>query len=180
MRIISGLYKNRKIDQVNLSTTRETQDRIRLAIFNMLFDIREKRCLDLFSGSGAMGLEAISNGAKFNIFNDIEKKAVETIKNNIQKLTILKDKYLIFNKDYKELIEFLKVKNEKLDIIFIDPPYDFINYDQIINQLIPILNNNFKIVIELDKKNTITSSYFKIAKEKVYGYKKVLILEKGD
>lgn len=180
MRIISGIYKNRKIEQVNLPTTRETQDRIRLAIFNMLFDIRKKRCLDLFSGSGAMGLEAISNGAGFVIFNDIERKAFQTIEKNISKLGILKDKYLLFNLDYNQLINNLKVKGEKLDIIFIDPPYNFSNYDFIVESLLPILNQDFKIVIELEKKNNINSKFFNITKTKVYGYKKVLILEKGE
>lgn len=181
MRIISGLYKNKKISQVNLQTTRETQDRIRLAIFNMLFDLREKRCLDLFSGSGAMGIEAISNGASFCVFNDIEKQAYETILGNLEKLKIDKNYFNVYNLNYTLLLEKLIKNNQIFDIIFIDPPYEFKYYDLLIEKLFNILNNNGKIVIEL-KKNTILKDNLKYIplKEKTYGYKKVIILEKGE
>lgn len=181
MRIISGLYKSRKISQVNLITTRETQDRIRLSIFNMLFDLRNKKCLDLFSGSGAMGIEAISNGASFCVFNDIERKAYETILSNLNSLKITKNLFKIYNLNYLSLLEKLIKTNECFDIIFIDPPYNFKDYDSLIQNLYNILEKDGKIIIELNK-NTILKDnlkYIKI-KEKTYGYKKIIILEKGE
>ena len=78
MRIISGKFRSRVIKMVDIDTTRETTDKVRGAIFNLIsFYQMEGRFLDLFSGSGAMGLEALSRGCEYACFNDLGKKALE-------------------------------------------------------------------------------------------------------
>ena len=90
MRINAGKYRNHNIEMTNLETTRETSDKVRQAIFNLIGQFFDGEVvLDLFAGSGAMGLEAISRGACEAYFNDINKQAIETVKRNALKLKVL-------------------------------------------------------------------------------------------
>ena len=173
MRIIAGTLRHRIIDMVNIESTRETQDKVRGAIFNMIgqfFDY--DYCLDLFSGSGSMAIEAYSRGVKNIVLNDINKKAYETSLNNVKKLNITN--YEIYNLDYKE---FLNKDNHKYDLIFLDPPYKMNNIEEMITLCNPLLNKNGMIVFEMGidsvyPKNVLNLSIYK---EKTYGIKRVVV-----
>ena len=118
MRIISGKYKGKKLEGFNIEGTRPTLDRVKESLFGMIQTyIQNSQVLDLFAGSGALGLEAISNGAKICYLIDNNKEAIKTIKQNSQNFD---EDLKIINIDYKK---FLKETNEKFDIIFLDPPY---------------------------------------------------------
>ena len=175
MRITSGIYRHRPIKMTNLDTTRETQDKVRLSIFNMLGQYFDGGiALDLFSGSGAMGIEALSRGMQLVYFNDINIKAINIIKENLNSLGI-KDVYKVFNYDYKE---FYKNNKIKFDYIFLDPPYKLNNIDEILDLSFEYLNDDGLIIFEMAKESVYSDKYL-VLKEKYYGIKKVIIFKKG-
>ncbi len=121
MRIITGTARGTKLITLEGEATRPTSERTKESVFSMLqFDIEGRRVLDLFGGSGQMGLESLSRGAASATIVDSSPEAVKIIKTNAQK-TKLFDKCVVLTKDYKA---YLKGTKEKFDIIFLDPPYD--------------------------------------------------------
>ena len=179
MKVISGTLKGRKIDGYNLDGTRPTMDRVKESLFAMIQNyIGESICLDLFAGSGNLGIEAISEGATFVYFNDNNKKAAEVIKKNIKNFNII-EKSKVLNMNYKKVLN--ELNGQKIDIIFLDPPYKT-NY---IEESIKIINSNNLlsntgiIVCESSDLNKIIyTDDFQILKEKKYGDKWVVILGK--
>lgn len=179
MKVISGTLKGRKIDGYNLDGTRPTMDRVKESLFAMIQNyIGESICLDLFAGSGNLGIEAISEGATFVYFNDNNKKAVEVIKQNVKKFNIL-EKAEILNMSHKKALN--ELTGKKIDIIFLDPPYKT-NYIEESIKLIDsnnLLSDNGIIVCESSDLNKIIyTDNFQVLKEKKYGDKWVVILEK--
>lgn len=172
MRVIAGKYRHRIIKECNLEGTRETQDRIREAIFNSLGPGINGKVLDLFCGSGALAIEAYSRGASYLYLNDINKEALKVAKSNLDSLGI-KD-YKLFNLDYLVCLKELK---ETFDYVFLDPPYKYTDVKSIIEALYfnNIVNNNSLVVFEMaSTTNYLESSYYELFKEKHYGKKKVL------
>lgn len=179
MRIISGKFKGRVIDGFNLEGTRPTMDRVKESLFAMIQEkIAGSICLDLFSGSGNLGLEAISEGGAKVYFADSSKKAISTIKKNIEKFDVGNNSEILFM-DYKRALE--TVKDKKIDIIFLDPPYNT-NYIEEAIKLIEkyeLLNEKGIIICESDNLDKIIySDKFREVKLKKYGDKYIVILEK--
>lgn len=169
LKIHSGIYKGQMIKRVHVNTTKETASMVREAVFNSLFKI-EGNVLDLFAGSGSYGITALSLGASEAYFVDSNFKAYKTIKENLNKLKITAK---VYNKDYQE---FLKHNEIKFDYVFLDPPYDFKNYEELLSSLLKHLNKNAKVILEVDKKTNINNNEkYYIIKEKNYGSKKVII-----
>jgi len=172
MRITAGNLRHRIIKMTNLDTTRETQDKVRMAIFNMLGQYFDGGiALDLFAGSGAMGLEAISRGMDKIIFNDINSSACKIIKENIDSLKITN--YELYNLDY---VNFFKNNKTKFDYIFLDPPYKLNDIDSILELSFNSLKEGGLIIFEMAKESTYDSKW-KVIKEKSYGIKKVIIFK---
>ena len=155
MRIISGTARGTKLYTLEGKTTRPTLDRVKESLFNIIQnEVINSNFLDIFSGSGAIGLEAASRGAKKVILCDKSKEAINIINKNIE-TTHLKETIELYNLDYETL---LKEKiNEKMDIIYIDPPYnsDFAvkSVEYIINK--KIADENTNIIIETDNEENI-------------------------
>ena len=175
MRVIAGKARSLKLKTVHDMSTRPTTDRIKETLFNILNPyIPGARFLDLFAGSGNLGIEALSNRAKSATFVDINKKCTQTIKNNIKNLKI-EEKVDIYNDDFRK---FLKTTNQKYDIIFLDPPYHI----NILNEAIKlieekeILNEQGLLICEYDKENPISS--LELLTEKKYGDKYIKIYKK--
>lgn len=170
MRIISGKYKGKKLNGFNIEGTRPTMDRVKESLFGMIQTyIPDSIVLDLFAGSGALGLEAVSNGAKecYLIDNNIE--AIKTIKENSQNF---EEQLNIIHIDYKK---FLKTTNKKFDIIFLDPPYKEKQLDtslRIIEER-GLLNENGIVICEYEIGEPHTT--LELIKEKSYGPKKIKI-----
>ena len=123
MRVISGKSRGKKLVSLEGDNTRPTLDRVKEALFNIIqFDIKDAVVLDLFAGTGALGVEALSRGAKEVIFCDKVPNAIKVIKQNVTNTNNL-DKATIINKDCKDVLEDLSKQNKKLDIVFLDPPY---------------------------------------------------------
>ena len=141
MKIIAGIYKGFKLQSVPGIEIRPTPARIREAIFDIISaEIVGAEFLDLFAGTGAVGIEAISRGAKNVTFVEIENKAITLIKRNLQK--IYKDNlFTIIKSDYLRAIRFLNIKQKKFDIAFLDPPYN--------------KNYFFKTLLEIDRSTII-------------------------
>jgi len=176
MKIISGIYKGRVLEGFNINGTRPTMDRVKESLFAMIQDnIDNSIVLDLFSGSGNLAIEALSNGAKEAYLVDNNNMAIKTINNNINKLNI--DNAKVLKGDFKNI---LKNINTMFDLIFLDPPYNT-NYVEESIKLIEeynLLNNNGLIICESSSLDKIAySNKFKVYKEKKYGDKYVVILK---
>ncbi len=177
MRINAGKYKNHNIEITGLETTRETSDKVRQAIFNLIGQFFDGEVvLDLFTGSGAMALEAISRGAYAAYLNDINKDALNIAKKNALKLKC-SEKCNFFNLDFKD---FLNQSKTKFDLIFLDPPYKMNNVDEILSLISNnnLLNDKGIISFEIEKSTNPESKYFTILKDRSYGIKRVVIYKK--
>lgn len=120
MRVISGTARGTKLYSLDGVTTRPTLDRVKESLFNILqHKVQEANVLDLFAGSGALGIEAVSRGAKRAVFCDKSPEAIEVIEKNIHK-TKMQNKSVIIKKDYRKALEELKTNKEIYDLIFLD------------------------------------------------------------
>lgn len=118
MRIISGKYRGMVLSEFKGKDIRPTSDRVKESLFNILYsNISGSKILDLFCGSGNLGIESISRGAFFVHFNDISKASTAVLKKNLSRIT--DNNYCITNLDFSVCLS----QAEKFDIIFIDPPY---------------------------------------------------------
>ncbi len=177
MRIISGIYKGRKIDRVGKKTTRETADMVREAVFQMIDISSTDVVLDLFGGSGAYALEALSRGASFAHISDYDKDAVKTIYKNAESLGCL-SKVDIIQRDDKKMLK--HIANLKFNQIFIDPPYAYASYDWLLETLSDITTESGMVIVETEKKTSLKDNYkdLELIKEKTYGIKKISIYVK--
>lgn len=178
MKVISGKLKGRIITGFNIDGTRPTMDRIKESIFSTIQDyIEDSIVLDLFSGSGSYGIEAISNNCKLVYFNDYNKECIKCLKKNLNNFNIL-NQGIISNLNYLDCLNNLKNKNIKFDLVFLDPPYKLHIINNILKFLVDnnMLNNNSIVVSEFSNDLLIDNykNLFKI-KDKSYGYKKVFI-----
>lgn len=158
MRIISGTAKGTKLHTLEGENTRPTLDRVKESLFNIIQnEIEDSIVLDLFSGSGAIGLEFASRGAKEVYLNDASKEAYEIINQNIEK-THLASKINAYNLDFLNMIQ--KVKGIKFDIIYLDPPYKSDFVIQAINEFLKfeMILKNTLIIIETDEEEKITNN----------------------
>ena len=170
MRIISGKYKGKKLDGFDIEGTRPTMDRVKESLFGIIQNnLKDSICLDLFAGSGSLGIEALSNGASICYFVDKNKQILNILKNNLKGI----ENSFLIEKDYLMALEELKTK--KFDIIFLDPPYK----DNLITPSIQkimefdMLNKDGIIVCEYE--NEDIKCDLKLLKTKKYGSKKVNI-----
>ena len=178
MRIVGGKYRHRLIIYPDdMEHTRPTKDRIRDAIFSALGDISNANALDLYAGSGAMGLEALSRGAKKCSFVDVSQIAIKTIKDNINNLKINENEYQIIKDKDINALERFKNTNEKFDLVFLDPPYEQGQYQQIVDIMVNnnLLNDYAIIVIEANKDVNLENIEYQKKKEYHYGDIKVFI-----
>ena len=176
MRIVGGKYRHRLISFPNdAEHTRPTKDRVREAIFSALGDINGYRVLDLYAGSGAMGLEALSRGASHATFVDVSPLAIKTIKDNVTSLKIPDSGYeIIRNKDILA-IESFKQKGIQFDLVILDPPYEEGKYEAIVEQL---LTNNLlseRAIIVMEANRAITLEKIDYQKNKEYHYGDILV-----
>ena len=183
MRIISGIARGNKLYTLEGNNTRPTLDRVRESLFNIIqSDIYDSTFLDLFSGSGAVGLEAASRGAKKVILCDKSKEAIKVINKNIEK-THLKEKVDLYNLDYEILLN-TKVK-EIMNVIYIDPPYDSNFAIKSVKIIIDnkIVDENSIIILETDDEEKILEELqkleVKIIDKRKYGRAILIFLKIG-
>ena len=131
IKITSGKYKGRYLKLPDTKNTRPTMEKVRQAVFSALKDkCINAVCLDLFAGSGAMGLEALSRGAKRVYFNDKDPSVFKTLKENVSSIEEDEDAFKLYKCDFRLFLK--KDFGETFDIVFLDPPYRFdVNKDVI-------------------------------------------------
>lgn len=153
MRIISGTARGTKLNSIEEITTRPTLDRVKESLFNIVQNsIEEATVLDLFSGSGSIGIEFLSRGCKKAYMCDISYKAINMIYQNLEK-TKLQKNAIVINKDYKKCLIDLSNQKVAFDIIYIDPPYKddiAVNSVEMILSLKLLRDEGF-IIVETDE-----------------------------
>lgn len=178
MKVISGFLKGRNISGYDIEGTRPTQDRVKESLMASIQNyIKNATVLDLFAGSGQLGIETISNGAKVCYFIDNNQEVIKVLKDNIKKLNI-NNYSKIFLSDWKKMLNEFAKTNQKFDLIFVDPPYDYDVYEKVIKKVneLNLLNDNGLLVLEYSN-NKFQDKYDKLEliKEKKYGYKFIRI-----
>lgn len=123
MRVISGTARGLKLKAPEGMNTRPTTDRIKESLFNIIAaDLYDICFLDLFGGSGAIGIEALSRGARKAYFADSSRQSISVIKDNIKRAR-LEDRAVVLGCDYMQALDRIKASGDTFDIIFLDPPY---------------------------------------------------------
>ena len=180
MRVIAGEFRSRILKEVESDKTRETKDRVKESVFNSLVPyLVDANVLDLFAGSGALGIEALSRGSKHATFVDLSLDAYNVIKHNIDNLE-LKKQSLIFNRNYNT---HLYKTEEKYDVILLDPPYDLVVLDDCIKMIQEsrLLTKNGIIVCLYSKNSSLKEDSNGIIeyKQKKIGVTKVSFMKWG-
>ncbi|MFN3531070.1 MAG: 16S rRNA (guanine(966)-N(2))-methyltransferase RsmD [Candidatus Brocadia sp.] len=141
MRVIAGNARGIYLSSVKGSATRPIPDRIKGSLFNILADIvPEGRVLDMYAGTGAIGIEALSRGAKFCIFVENDWSAIQVIKRNLE-ATRLQDKALVLKDDVFEIVPYLEKNNIEVDLVFASPPYPLIEQSSYRNKLLILFSS---------------------------------------
>ena len=171
-RVIAGKYRSRPLEIAFDETTRATKDRVKEAMFSALIkEIKNSVVLDLFAGTGALGIEAISRGAKKAIFCENSPKTLQILAKNLQ---MVEEDYEVFKGDYKEKL--LKIEPNSIDIVLVDPPYNF-NIEAVLENIYAakVLKDTYTIVLETDKEFTASLNNVKIRQYK-YGLTHLTII----
>lgn len=179
MRIITGTARGVRLETLEGENTRPTAERVKEALFSMIqFDIESRRVLDLFAGSGQLGLETLSRGAIKAVFVDSDKKSADIIKRNAQKAKLY-DKCTVLNVDYKQYLKNAGGR-ETFDIIFIDPPYGSDMLENALELIIAadILHDNGMIICESDNSSPFTADGMELFRHARYGKTYITILIK--
>ena len=184
IRIISGSYRGRKIKIPTKNNVRPTSDQVRESIFNMLSSIvrwEELTVLDLYAGSGSLGLEALSRGAKKAIFVDISKNNLDIIRQNIELISPEKTRFLLFQNKALNWISKSMIAELKYTV-FLDPPFSGNEYDPILEKLsvLPTIKKESIIVVEShQKRKIIYPKNLQLLKNRRYGSVKLDVLRKN-
>lgn len=172
MRVISGIYKSRLLKGFNLEGTRPTMDNVKESMFGMIQNyINNSICLDLFSGSGSLGIEALSNGASKVYFVDNNKNIFKVLKENISNLNI--ENAELFNLEFEAAIKHFNKFNILFDLVLLDPPYNknLINLSLIKLNEFEVLKDGAIVVCEYEGKKIIEYPNYRLLKHKNYGNK---------
>lgn len=171
MRIITGSARGMKLATLEGEDVRPTTEKVKEAIFSSInFDIEGRRILDLFAGSGQLGLEALSRGAVKAVFTDQNPEAIEIIKSNVKK-TGFEKQSVICRTDYEQ---FLIHSKEEFDIAFIDPPYAA-GYTENALMLVEKLMSNYGIIVCEHSSDTVLPEVVgRFSVHKRYKYGKVV------
>lgn len=178
MKILAGIYKNLSLKTPKSNKTRPTLAKVRASVFNMLqTEIEGARFLDVFAGSGSMGLEALSRGASSATFIEKDRIAARCIKEN---LSHLKCSATVLQQEAKTALTRLAKEGAQFEIIYLDPPYE-LDILPILHLLPPLLVDNGLALVEQSAKTTLSFEDLELEKEKTFGdttlflYRKSLI-----
>lgn len=184
MRVISGTAKGRSLKAVPGTSTRPTTDKVKEAIFSMIgpyFD--GGQVLDLFAGTGGLGIEALSRGMDKAVFIDIEKKSIDTIQHNVE-VARLKDQVEIYRTDATRALKVLAKRAEKFQLVFLDPPYKMKGIAELMTTMEDqaIVEADATVVVEHDAKDVLleTIGGFKQLRRADYGDTAVTIFKREE
>lgn len=173
MRVISGSRKGLPLKAVPGMNTRPTTDKVKESIFNMIGPYFDGGiAVDLFAGSGNLGIESLSRGIDKCIFIEKDPKAIQTIKDNLTKCR-LEDSGEIFKADATRAVKAIEKRELKIDLLFVDPPYDKLVFYDLVQSLVEkgCMSKTAIIVCEHEKNVALEKSYgdFELVKKEIYG-----------
>ena len=174
MRIIAGQYKGRKLESPVGNDVRPTSDKVREAIFSSLqSEVPDAICIDLFAGSGALGIEALSRGAKRVYFGDVSKDSMALVKQNCRTVGCSNDA-IFFLGDWRRVLA--RVAEEaagKVGLVFVDPPYKAGIYGDVLEEIarLGLVAEDGLLVLEHDKRDALPEEKagFRLLRERTYG-----------
>ena len=170
MRVVAGTFKGRRLAAPRGTRTRPTADRVREALFSMLGDVGDARVLDLYAGSGALGIEALSRGAASAVFVERDAQALAAIERNLAAVGV---EATVVRQD---VLRFLARADGAFDLVFCDPPYDSASRlaGQLADRLPALCAEDARIVTESDKRNPLVLP-FPLLVERAYGDTRIAI-----
>lgn len=172
MRVITGTAKGRRLETLSGEEVRPTTDRIKEAVFSIVqFQIQGRSFLDLFAGSGQMGIEAISRGAESATFVDSKKQSVSVIKKNLE-TTNFSEQAKVFNMDS---FHFLSMKDQEFDVAFLDPPYKTGVLEKALEMVPAVMKKTGIILCENPVDEQLLESYGDFLLDRQYRYGKIKI-----
>ena len=172
MRVITGSARGRRLETLEGEDVRPTTDRVKEAVFSIIqFETEGRTFLDLFAGSGQMGIEALSRGAKCAYFSDNSKKSLETVKRNL-KTTGLENRARVFQTDYRG---FLSMCPQSFDIAFLDPPYGTGILQDALEKTAACMKDTGIIIAENPLNEEILPKYGDFVLDRQYRYGKIKI-----
>ena len=136
MKIISGKYRNRNLKSLAYKGVRPTSAVVKKSLFQILEPFENKHILDLFAGIGSLGIESISRGASSTTFVEKNRKVANVLLNNLNEIC-KNDNHEVINRD---VYSYIKICDKKYDIIFADPPYETVDFNDIKLKVIKLLN----------------------------------------
>ena len=184
MRVIAGSARRLLLKTVEGMETRPTTDRIKETLFNMLQnDLYGARFLDLFAGSGAIGIEALSRGAREAAFVEKNPKAADCIRENLGAAR-LADKAVLLNCDISDALKRLESRKKAFDFIFMDPPYNHLWEKEVLTYLAhsSLADEHTVIIVEASKETAceyLSELGYHLEKEKIYKTNKHLFIRKA-
>jgi 16S rRNA (guanine966-N2)-methyltransferase len=170
MRVVAGDFKGRRLYAPRGRGTRPTADRVREALFSILGDVSGLRVLDLFAGSGALGIEALSRGASEAVFVDRDPRAIAAIRRNLDAVGATAPVVQGY------AIDFIGQRQRGYDLVFVDPPYDSAHrlVGPLSERLPPLLTDDARIVTESDKRQPLLLDLPLIV-ERAYGDTRIAV-----
>lgn len=175
MRVISGKYKGKKLAGFTIDGTRPTMDRIKESLFGMIQgNLKDSICLDLFAGSGSLGIEALSNGSKYCYFVEKGNVAVKVLKENLKDVNDFK----IIATDFEVALKLMKERNLKFNLIFLDPPYQYHLITKAINQIMQYDLLELGGIIVCEYESEIIQTILPCIRKKSYGDKNIAIYKR--
>ncbi|MGL5643103.1 MAG: 16S rRNA (guanine(966)-N(2))-methyltransferase RsmD [Paraclostridium sp.] len=172
MRVISGKARGLKLNAPKNEDVRPTTDRVKESLFNIINGyIIDGEVLDLFAGTGSLGIECLSRGASKSVFVDVNRSSIDIVRSNIKKARVEENSEVV-NLDYKSAIDRLENMLHKFDIIFMDPPY----YENIFIDALKkvdesnILKEDGIVVVEHDTKHEFPENIGSLVKDKSKKY----------
>lgn len=170
MRVITGSARGRRLLSPEGYDVRPTTDKVKESIFNIIqFDVQDAIVLDLFSGSGQLGIEALSRGAQKAYFVDSSRKSLEVIKSNIELCRFQNSAQTFFS----DAFSFLTSTSEKFDIVFLDPPYHKKLCDKALELLSPCLNKDSIVVCETQNDESLPEEIGELFVDREYVYSQI-------
>ncbi|WP_087973035.1 16S rRNA (guanine(966)-N(2))-methyltransferase RsmD [Oceanobacillus rekensis] len=138
MRVIAGNLKGRQLKAVSGSTTRPTTDKVKESVFQVMGPFfNGGNVLDLFAGSGSLGIEALSRGMEYGVFVDKHPKAIHTIKENLKSVQ-LDQRSEVFRAEAHRALKAAAKRELKFDLILLDPPYGMVDYEEILSDIVKL------------------------------------------
>jgi 16S rRNA (guanine966-N2)-methyltransferase len=170
MRVVAGVYKGRRLHAPRGARTRPTADKVREALFSILGDVTGLRVLDLYAGSGALGIEALSRGAGAATFVERNPRAVEALRRNLESVGSEAEVRR------QDALRFLASADGTFDLVFLDPPYDSaVRVGEPLSERLPaVLTQGARVVTESDKRAPLRLS-LPLDTERVYGDTRIAI-----